>query len=180
MKLALNVISLQTARVTYIAEELLRQLKARDWSAADASRASSIAEPKFSRWINGQQSFVADEDLEVLARTISKTEHDRAALLVARLRDTLRGPGARLVEIRLADEAVREMPAPYRVKLPPGVEADFEVLREHVLRDDDLRSILHGLAGLFREPASTNVEDNIPGDDKILKKALKLAGEPKV
>ena len=55
--------------------------------AVEVAKKSGIEEATISRWRNGIQTSISDEDLEKLARSLSNDSKDHAELIVARMRD---------------------------------------------------------------------------------------------
>lgn len=118
----------------------------------ELSRKTKIDQPTISRWRRGEQVSINDEHLQAIAKALTPDPRKQAKLVVARMRDVCYGPGAELVEIRLAGQTLREEPIHYGTKLPPQLERAFEIIRGNVNHDDDLRDILIALANLFDKP----------------------------
>lgn len=138
--------------MSYLADEITRQMRLSgiktNKELADRSR---IDPATISRWINGTQTSVNDEDLENLANALSTKEADHAALIAARMRDVGRGPGASLVSVHIGTEALREVPPEYGTKkLPPRGRRAFEILANHYMESADLRDMLDSLANIFQ------------------------------
>lgn len=133
--------------MSYLATELARILKQNGLKAAELARKSQLGRPEISRWLNGLQVYISEEDLTAIARASSKNPKDHARLVWARLMDVKKGPGAELVKVTVLDEPMsgEECPA-YAVKLPPKVQADMDKIMAAIGDDPQLRRIIHGLA----------------------------------
>ena len=131
--------------------------------ASELSRISGINDGLISKWINGQQKFVSNDDLANLAGAISHEAKDRAELIRAHLLDELAGPGSELIEIKvrgLSSSALKEESTQYSVDpLPLKIQRALEILARESLTDADVRSIILSLANML-QPAlsSTGVE----------------------
>lgn len=137
-----------------LSKTITKILEERGMKPADLARVSGIAESKLSRWLNGVQKFIDDDDLEKIANAIGGSKRQQAELVVARLRDLLSGPGSELVRVSILGETeqhLREASLPYRAKLPPKWEKVLNILAEHIPDDSDLRSVLEGLANMYEK-----------------------------
>lgn len=120
--------------------------------AVELARRTGIEEATISRWRNGIQISISDEDLEKLARAITSDPKQQAELVAARMRDVCHGPGAELVSVQIEERTLREEPQPYgQKKLPPKGRDTFNTLADEYISDGDLRDVLDGLANIIRE-----------------------------
>src|SRR4051812_21152831 len=88
--------------------------------AAELARRANVEESAVSRWRNGLQTSITDEDLEKLSRALSNDAKDHARLVAARMLDVRHGPGAELITVEIDKRELREEPQPYgQKKLPP-------------------------------------------------------------
>lgn len=139
--------------MSYLAETIEALMSERGITKAiEVVRASGVDESAFSRWRNGLQTTISDEDLEKLARGLSPKTEDHARLVAARMRDVCHGPGAELVSVSIEERTLREDPHPYgSKKLSPTGRKTFDTLAAEYSHDGDLRDVLDGLANIIRE-----------------------------
>jgi transcriptional regulator with XRE-family HTH domain len=122
-------------------------LERKSMSPAELSRASGVAEPKISRWLNDTQTYISDDDLESLALQISTNSRERAELVVARLKDNLVGPGSEYVNITIAGAAQPATPREH-ARLPAELQEALPLFVAN-WKDPDVRNIIVGLKNLL-------------------------------
>lgn len=135
--------------MSYFGTCLDEQIKAKRMKAVDLANTSKVPESTISRLRNETQPWVSPDDLGRIATAISDDPRVQAQLLRAYLLDQVRGPGSELVEVRISGEQAAGKLA-YKVKLSGELEEDFEVIREWIIKDQDVREIIQRLANLLR------------------------------
>ncbi|HWN95042.1 MAG TPA: helix-turn-helix transcriptional regulator [Methylomirabilota bacterium] len=134
--------------MSYLAEALSGLMRERGVTKnVELANRTGIDQATISRWLNSLQLAITDEDLEKVARALSKEPKDHARLVAARMLDVRHGPGAELVSVKIEEQTLREEAQPYgKKKLSPGGRKTFEVLANEYPQDSDLRAVLDGLA----------------------------------
>lgn len=138
--------------------KLAELLERRGMRASELSRVTGINDGLISKWINGQQKFVSNDDLANLTTGISPITKERAELIRAHLLDEIAGDGRELIEIRIKGQsgtAVKEDSAPYTVALPLKLQRAFEILAREVVSDSDVRAVVLGLANMLEPEANS-------------------------
>jgi transcriptional regulator with XRE-family HTH domain len=144
--------------------KLAELMKLNQLRAAELSRATKIDQATISRWLNGVQDSITDDDLKNLAGHISPHAEERAQLIAARMRDVCNGPGSELIEVRIGGSELRETPSVYKNKLP-----ELPVALEHAIhvfaqnwRETDVRNAVTGLASVL-ETGDARIEKSAGG-----------------
>lgn len=137
--------------MSYLSTELASVLARRNLKAADLARRSGLSQSMVSRYLNGEQIYISDEDLEKLLIALTDEAQDRARIIAARMRDVCVGPGSELIRLQIGDKNKPLVlhdggPMEYQTALPPKVEEAIRVIREAIPRDPDLRDIVMSLA----------------------------------
>jgi DNA-binding Xre family transcriptional regulator len=127
-------------------EDLLAQ---KDCRPADLSRKTGISQPQISKWLNGAQTWISQEDLTRICKSLTDDPVEQAELVAAHCRDECYGPAAHLVQIDVSGGALREESPAYRVQLPRKLDHALDVIRNHLPRDKDLRDIMLSLARIY-------------------------------
>lgn len=141
--------------MSYFATALDNLLNRKGVKAADVSRASGLSNTTLSRMLNGQKGDVSREELEKLAPAITPKPEEQAELVMGHMKDHCFGPGSHLIEISIrGGHKVKEPSAPQKVKLPPKLEEAFEILREAVLNDEDIKNTIIGQANIYKRHTS--------------------------
>ena len=141
--------------MSYLANVLEELRDEKKLSQSDISKLSGIPQPQISRWINGEQDWISNDDLDKFSRTVFANRMEQARLLRARLMDLCIGPAKDMVEISIGSpaRAMREEPPPYKTKLPPKDERAIALIAEHMSTDRKLRDMILGIAGYYKPKA---------------------------
>jgi transcriptional regulator with XRE-family HTH domain len=138
--------------MSYLADAITGLMRQHELtSQVELARKANVDPGTLSRWINGLQTTISDQDLARLANAFSDEPKDHAKLVVARMLDVREGPGSELVSVHVDGRTLREDPQPYGVKLPPKGRETINLLASEYLADADLRDVLDGLANIIRE-----------------------------
>jgi len=131
--------------------KLAELLERRQMRASELSRVSGINDGLISKWINGQQKYVANDDLANLAGSISANPREQAELIRAHLQDELVGPGSELIDIRIRGQTsyLREDAPAYHTDLPLKLQRAFETLAREAVADAEVRSVVLGVANIL-------------------------------
>lgn len=139
--------------MSHFGAKLAELLERGSMRASELSRVTGINDGLISKWINGQQKFVSNDDLAKLANGISFNTKDRAELIRAHLLDEIAGPGSELVEIRIrgqSQEELKEDRVLYKAgALPLKLLRAFELLAREAVADADVRAVILGLANML-------------------------------
>ena len=138
--------------MSYFGRALEGLLERKQMKAVRLAELSGVSQSVVSRLITGDQKSPSAEDMDRLQRALSSDPVDQAELLRAHLLDECHGPGASRIDIVVKGEppALYEQPAPYLVKLPADIEESLNIIREHVIRDQNVREIIEGLGNLLK------------------------------
>lgn len=136
--------------MSYFGNALSELLTRKKMRAVRLAELSGVGQPTISRYISGEQTFVSLEDLEAIAGAISDEPMEQAELVRAHLLDECQGPGAQLIDVSVSGHVLREVVTPYQVKLPEDLEQCMAIIREHVIKDKNVREIVEGLGNLLR------------------------------
>jgi len=120
-------------------------------TAAALAHATKLGEPKISRWLSGQQTFIDGDDLELVVTHLTDKPAERAELVAARMRDVCTGPGSDLIEINIGGNDFREASPAYDTKLPvlpPPLEHATQIFARF-WKDPDVRGVVTGLANVL-------------------------------
>ncbi len=99
--------------MSYLSEELQRQLDSAKASIDGVSDKTKIARSQIYKWLNGEQISISAGQLDALAEAFNATPTDHAKLLVAHLQDERFGKSAPLVRIEIDTPAeLRDRPKP--------------------------------------------------------------------
>lgn len=162
--------------MSYFGTTLSELLKRKNMKAVKLAELSGVAQATISRYINFEQLFVDPKDLRSMASAISNDPAEQAELIRAHLMDERgEGPGADLVDVTVGHE-LRERPAPYLVKLADELEDTFAVIREHVIKNKDVRDIVQGLGNLLSTGDVRTLEES-PAVSSSPKTADELSGK---
>ena len=88
--------------MSYIAEELERQIDQAQTNAKQVADKTGISPSQIYKWINGEQTSITPEQLSSLAKALSKDPFEHASLIRAHLLDECFGPGKELIRIEIA------------------------------------------------------------------------------
>lgn len=135
--------------MSYFGTQLDELLKRKKMKAADLARLSGVGEPTISRYRRGEQIWVDPGDLARLSRTISDRPHEQAELIRARLLDENQGPGSELVRIEISGSELKESPHSYGIRLANDLEQAITVIRENIIKDQNVREIVLALGNLL-------------------------------
>lgn len=139
--------------MSYFGAKLAELLERRNLRAAEVCRASGIKEAMLSRWVNDTQNFVSLEDMAALCTAISDEPKEQAELIRAHLLDECKGPGHKLIDIRILNpgtgRALHTDTPIYRVPLSPKLQRAFDVLMEEAVADADVRDTVLGIAAIL-------------------------------
>jgi transcriptional regulator with XRE-family HTH domain len=145
--------------MSYFGNALQALLTRKNMRGVRLAELSGVSQPAISRYIRGDQSFVAHEDLEAITGAISNNPADRAELIRAHLLDECHGPGSELIDIAISGVPTKEAASRHNVKLPEHLEHALAAIREHLEKDKNLREIIEGLGNLLtRGDCRTNEE----------------------
>lgn len=136
--------------MSYFGNALAELLNRKNMKAVRLAELTGVGQPTISRYINGDQTWVGPEDLDMLASGISENPAEQAELIRAHLLDECHGPGSQLIEISVSGQPVREQQTSYRVKLPKELEEALATIREYVIKDKNVRDVVEGLGNLLR------------------------------
>lgn len=120
----------------------------------DIARSTGIQMAQISRIRNGHQVWVNPDDLQKISAALAKGDKSEkfamihAQLLFARLQDECAGPGAKYITLNLLTRAPAAAPQPAKPKpvLPPAVQADLDVIAEHIATDRDIFDLVRTVA----------------------------------
>lgn len=117
-------------------------MKLRSLNAVNLSALTGISNSQFSRWKNGLQTSISEDDFSALATALSTDAEDHARLLRAHLEDERFGPGAELITIELISNGEMQDRARPQTKL----ESAWQFLHSQTARNSDLRALIIDLA----------------------------------
>ena len=144
--------------MSYLSHAIARMLVEHKMTAADLAQASGMTEAQISRFRNGLQTWISAEDMCKLAGGYVSNhgityQKAHAELMQAHLLDECSGPGAEYISIQRTDGGQR-FPFPMgsdRVVLAPEPQAALDTIRSHITYDLNIRHIIQGIAGMYRE-----------------------------
>ena len=137
--------------MSYLANVLEELREEKKLSQSDISKLSGIPQPQISRWINGEQDWISNDDLDKLSKTVFSNRMQQARLLQARLMDLCIGPAKDMVEISIGSStALREDTTSYKTKLPPKDERAIALIVENMSTDRKLRDMVLALASYYK------------------------------
>ena len=170
--------------MSYLSTELASILARRKLKGVDLARRSGLSQSMVSRYLNGEQVYISDDDLEKLLIALTDDGNDRARIIAARMRDVCVGPGSEQIKIQIGSGPLIQKNAPlhYETNLPPKVEDALRAIREAIPRDPDLRDIIISLARRLPAPKPKPISDNpvldpnapIPAADAVKPKRRRL------
>jgi hypothetical protein len=141
---------LPTFPMSYLSACLSQLMTQYGLKGADITRATGLDSATISRWLTGTQVSIRDEDIEKVAKAVSKKPEEQAMLIAARMKDVCKGPGSNLIEIRIGSRSVlrEEAQSWGRPPLPEKYEHAFRILAEN-MNDPDVRDLVLSVAGLL-------------------------------
>lgn len=166
--------------MSYLAAALTKLMDARGLKNVELANTTGIDQATISRWRNGLQKSITDEDLSKLSHALAQDRREQAEILAARMKDVGVGPGSEFIQVLVAGEAITETGTATEKKLSPQMERSFEILRRHV-DDVDLRNIILHLATAFErlEGAEASSESEADIERRIAATVPKPAGAGK-
>lgn len=87
--------------MSYLSEEIKRQIEIANKSQSALSVDSGISQGQISKWVNAEQASINAEQIDALAESLSSDKMDHALLLIAHLQDERIGSARELVRIEL-------------------------------------------------------------------------------
>lgn len=136
--------------MSFLATALTDLMARRGMKNVELANKTGIDPATITRWKNGEQVSITDEDLVKVAEALSDEPREQAEVVAARMKDVCLGPGSQLIELHISGSPeMRNSAGPYIVPLPPKVERAFEILREAVTKDKATRDTLIGLANIL-------------------------------
>jgi transcriptional regulator with XRE-family HTH domain len=157
--------------MSYFGTALKQMLDRKKMKAVKLAKLSRVDQPKISRYIRGDQTWVAQDDFTAIAKAITNEPDEQAELVLARLLDERVGPGSDLVRIDIpSGKSRRKRPIAYRIKLPENLEADLELVREWISKDRNVRELIEGLGNLLRSghcrvESPAEAKETVPGSE---------------
>jgi len=123
--------------------------------AIDLVRAAKLPQSVVSRWINGEQIHISEEDWASLSKAITDDPKARAELLAAHLMDYNNGPGSEMVSITVAGSGASHKSKANEIlklieSLPPKEEETLLTLLPLLKISKLLRDHLSSLANLLQ------------------------------
>jgi len=91
--------------MSYLSEELLRQIESTKSSVDDISEKCKISRGQIYKWLNAEQTSISAEQLDALSAALNKDPESNASLLVAHLQDERIGSARDLVRIMMDSRA---------------------------------------------------------------------------
>lgn len=143
------------SRMSYFGTALKALLDQKGMKAVRLAEISGVSQPTISRYIRGDQGWVAPDDLAKICGAITNKPVEQAELLRARLLDELHGPGSGLVRVEIVGETFHDRLQrlhPQTVQLPKDLEEALNVIRESIIHDPDVEDVIRGLGRLLAKP----------------------------
>lgn len=141
--------------MSYFGNTLKELLDRKGMKAVRLAELAGISQPTVSRYINGDQVWVSEEDVTRLAVAISDDPKEQAELIRGRLLDVKVGPGSELVRVEVVGSSSGKTPSQECVlRLPDDLEAALLIICENAIRDADVRDVVLGLANLLEGDAN--------------------------
>jgi transcriptional regulator with XRE-family HTH domain len=143
--------------------KLSELLERKKLSQAEISRVTGLSEALISKWTNGQQKFVSNDDLAKLCAYISTNPKEQAELIRAHLYDEMPAPGSELIDIRIKGlgSYFKDAAPSYRTALPLNLQRALDILGQEALTDSDVRAVILGLAGIVT-PDVSSLHEHMP------------------
>ena len=136
--------------MSYLSDVLRELMLQKGIKNVDLARSTGIDQATISRWLNGGQKSISDEDLERVCRTLSSDPREQAQIVAARMRDVQTGPGSQLVKLSIGEDELKETPPKYGSrKLPQKYEAALDNIADNVLEDSDLNQMVLALGRMY-------------------------------
>lgn len=135
--------------------------------ASELARLTRLNDSLISKWINGQQTYVSNDDLAKIASSLTNQPREQAEIVRAHLLDEMTGPGSDLIDIRIRGQVsyAKEESPPYLSALPLKLQRAFDLLMQESITDADVRAVIMGLAGTLRREEV--VQDRLTPSDRL-------------
>lgn len=131
--------------MSYLSEELQRQMTAHDVAGLQLAERTGISASQIYNWLNDRQSSITESQLSVIQAALGDDHHDHARLVLAHLLDEKFGLNHELVDVSVrSDSELRDAP-----RSRSKGERAMEFLAAERVRNRELNDMLIDLARLL-------------------------------